>query len=129
MYRRCSFVLLLLLLPIVSRAATCNWRWDPVAANTDGTPATLDLAGYRLYADTVMRQDVPVDTLPNPALPAITLPCAQAEVWHVTAYDTAVPANESEPSNMVIVPDLTGTSAPVGFRLGWIGVVLRWFAR
>ena len=143
------WLICLTLVSIVGVAAhaaekTCTFRWDPPAANADGSEL-VDLGGYRLYTEPVAGShvrvsdtgdacipfgtslldmqgqvtstcfDVPLANLPDPSAPRYQVRCNERSFWVVTAYDTWVPAaNESDVSNEVLVPDVTAPGTPGG---------------
>jgi hypothetical protein len=97
-------VVLLLLVGVVSNAAACQFVWNAVTTNTDGTAVT-NLAGYRLYLNGVKFS---VDII----APAVTITVSgvcQAGSYTVTAFNAA--GFESAPSSpfVVSVPSVPGS--------------------
>lgn len=94
-------------------------RWIAPTENTDGTPIDYDLA-YNLYAD-----GQPIASFPGTLNPEgqYTFPLADVGAMQdpgdynltLTAFDTALPDRESEPSNGIVIRRVAGPFAPAAF--------------
>jgi hypothetical protein len=111
--------------PVVNQSS-CSLSWDAPQTNVDGTNL-IDLAGYRVYAAataallatvTVPFATVPAPELDPPAGKSGTWVCKTLPVGPVvvaiTAFDTAVPPNESArtpPFPFVLRDDVSPSAA------------------
>jgi hypothetical protein len=85
--------------PAIVRNATLSWT--PPTQNTDGTALT-NLAGYNIYYGISAASLTNKITINNPATTSyvVTLPAAGTYYFAMTAYNSAVPVEESVQSNV-----------------------------
>lgn len=98
-------------------AAEATLTWTAPTQNTDGTPLT-DLAGFKIYGGTIQGGpygDISID-IGNPNTTSFVVPgLTVGTYWFVvTAYNSADPVQESDPSNEASKTILPSVPMPPG---------------
>jgi hypothetical protein len=84
-----------------AHAGEAELTWTAPTQNTDGSPLT-DLAGFKLYMGTTLGGPYPVSIdIADPAATTFTVPNLSEGTYYFvsTAYNSAVPSQESDFSN------------------------------